>query len=282
MHAAIAGGAFAAEIEEALPYAGEDALWQSTIRSEGPQHRVRLTQPFFLGAHEVTQSQFEKVTGRNPARFAATGSQAAAVVGIDTSNHPVEDVSWKDAVEFCRMLGKQELLASDAANGEGTASGNSINGYQLPTDAQWEFACRGGTTGLFFPGNTNEELAPFGWSYDNSNGRTHAVGTLNANAFELYDFHGNAWEWVRDNWDPAYFEQFASAVAVDPVLITSDDATHLTRGGNWSSYGSTCRSASRSPDVASYKNSAIGFRVSLSVADVKKLVDEVKPNAKSE
>lgn len=273
-------GSTAAEIEEALPYAGGETLWEETIRSEGPQHRVRLTQPFYLGVHEVTQSQFANVTGSNPARFSATGIQPAAVVGIDTSNHPGEGMSWKEAVQFCRLLSKLESLSSDVANAEGSQDGNEVRGYQLPSEAQWEFACRAGTTGSYNAGETSEQLSPFAWFSDNSDSQTHAVGSLNANAFGFYDLHGNVWEWVRDNWDPAYFERFASAEAVDPVLISTDDATHMTRGGNWSSYGSTCRSASRCPDVAAYKNTTIGFRVSLSIGDVKKLVDATKTDGK--
>ncbi|MCY2991774.1 MAG: SUMF1/EgtB/PvdO family nonheme iron enzyme, partial [Planctomycetota bacterium] len=101
-----------AEIEEALKVAGDDKHWPECIKSEAPQHKVILTQPVYLGIHEVTQAQYEKVMGRNPSHFAATGPGKDAVVGLDTSTYPVEMVSWNDAAEFCAKLSEKEKLKS--------------------------------------------------------------------------------------------------------------------------------------------------------------------------
>src|SRR4051812_27586900 len=157
--------------------------------NEGPVHEVILTQPFYLAIHPVTQEQYQRVMGRNPARF-----QAAHGGGPD---HPVENVSWEDALAFCQKLGEAR-----AEQDEGLT-------YRLPTEAEWEYACRAGTATPFSPGTALTSLQanfdgnyPYGESRkSNFLERTTRVGDFPANNFGLFDVHGNVWEWCADWYD---------------------------------------------------------------------------------
>lgn len=153
---------------------------------EGPQHRVRITKPFYLGVYEVTQGEYERVTGDNPSCFSKVGTGKAKVAGQDTSRFPVEEVSWEDAVEFCRKL--SDLPSERSAR----------RVYRLPTEAEWEYACRAGTTTpLHFGTQLNGREANCDGNYPygtDTKGtylkRTTTVGSYKANAFGLYDMHG--------------------------------------------------------------------------------------------
>ncbi|MCX7422546.1 MAG: formylglycine-generating enzyme family protein [Planctomycetia bacterium] len=139
-------GSTPAEIEAALKIAGGEKQWQECIKSEAPQHKVILTQPIYLGVHEVTQAEYEQVMKKNPSHFAPLGAGKETVSGLDTTSHPVEMVSWNDAAEFCAKLSKQEKLQPFyCRTGEAVTSLDGT-GYRLPTEADWEFACRAGTT----------------------------------------------------------------------------------------------------------------------------------------
>ena len=133
------------EIEAALKDVGEDKHWQECIKSEAPQHKVILTQPIYLGVNEVTQAEYEKVMGKNPSHFAPTGMGKEAVAGMETADHPVEMVSWNDAAEFCAKLSKQEKLKPFYFRAGETITPLDGTGYRLPSEAEWEFACRAGT-----------------------------------------------------------------------------------------------------------------------------------------
>ncbi len=204
------------------------------------QHQVTLTEPFWLGKYPVTQLEYESVMGKNPSKF-------------NGANLPVERVSWYDAKEFCKKLNEihEDKLPA---------------GYQfdLPTEAQWEYACRAGTTTALNNGkdltssygecsNLNE-VAWYGW---NSGGATHEVGQKRANAWGLYDMHGNVWEWCRD-WRGAYH----GGSITDPVGPSSGSGRVL-RGGSWSLNAGYCRSASRGYYVPSYRDFNFGFRLAL-------------------
>ena len=152
----------------------------------GPQHKVRITKPFYLGVYEVTQAEYEEVMGKNPSWFSKGGGGAEEVPGEDTSGYPVEQVSWEDAVEFCKKLSAKEGKT-----------------YRLPTEAEWEYACRAGTTTRFSFGNDGESLAGYAWYSDNSDVKTHSVGEKKPNAWRLHDMHGNVWEWCAD-WHGLY------------------------------------------------------------------------------
>jgi formylglycine-generating enzyme required for sulfatase activity len=198
--------------------------------------RVALTKPFCLGVHPVTQEQYERVMGKNPSYF--KGSQ-----------NPVENVSWKEAVEFCRRL--SELPEEKAAG----------RVYRLPTEAEWEYACRAGTTTDYSFGNDESDLGEYAWYDDNSGDTTHPVGRKKPNRWGLYDMHGNVWEWCED-W---YVENLPKAAVTDPTGPASG-SRRVNRGGGWYYLAYSCRSASRSRSTPAGRDRNYGFRVLLSSA----------------
>lgn len=247
------------KITSSLQSAGNDVLWQESIQSEGPRHKVILTRAYYLGVHEVTQGQFEQVLGKNPSSFCPAGISKDVIAGMDTSGFPVERVSWDEATKFCSKLDEVEKLTGRT-------------GYHLPTEAQWEFACRAGATNDFWIGENDDDRLQAAWTYTNSGSRTHAVGELSRNPFGLYDVHGNVWKWVQDAWDPGFYGHFYREVAVDPLNSSDIGTSHVTRGGNWSSSVSSCRASSRCPETAAYPGTLIGFRICLDISSVNEKV----------
>jgi formylglycine-generating enzyme required for sulfatase activity len=198
---------------------------------EGPQHKVKISRGLWMGIYEVTQAQYQSVMGTNPSCFKG-------------DNLPVETVSWDDAVEFCRRLSQKEDKT-----------------YRLPTEAEWEYACRAGTTTRFYYGDDLDEskLGEYAWYGSNSDGKTHPVGQKKSNAFGLYDMHGNVWEWCQDWYDEKYY---SNKPEVDPPGPASGQYRVL-RGGNWSGNALDCRVADRVNDSLSSRDNGIGFRVVL-------------------
>jgi len=191
------------------------------------QHAVQLTKPFYMGTTEVTLEQYEAVMGphSNP---------------HEGAKRPAQHVSWNDATEFCRRLSQK--------------SGETI---RLPTEAEWEYACRAGSTGRFGFGDRSEMLAEYAWCPDNADARAHVVGQKKPNSFGLYDMYGNVWEWCQDWYGP-----YPDGAAVDPAGPASGESRVL-RGGSWDEHSWTYRSAnrhSRSPITAWNTH---GFRVVL-------------------
>jgi formylglycine-generating enzyme required for sulfatase activity len=259
-------GSTPVEIDEALNVAGEHKHWQECVKSTVPQHKVILTQPIYLGVHEVTQSQYERVMGQNPSHFAATGPGKDAIVGVDTSNYPVEMVSWNDAAEFCAKLSEKEKLKPFYFRAGETVTMLDGTGYRLPTEAEWEFAGRAGTTTKYWIGDKDDDLPQAGWFNVNSGGRTHAVGELKANPFGLFDIHGNVWEWVQDWWEPTYYGQFQKKSAIDPNGPSSAGSPRVIRGGYWGNdHASDCRASYRHARAPTLRGSPLGFRVALVV-----------------
>jgi formylglycine-generating enzyme required for sulfatase activity len=210
--------------------------------SEG-QHEVEITKPFYLGVYEVTQAQYEKVIGVNPSYFSARGGGKEKVAGRDTRNFPVENVSWYHAVEFC------EQLSALRAEKQGKRT------YRLPTEAEWEYACRGGRSSPFHFGNeiTSAKANFFGSHLK----RTTAVGTYPPNAFGLYDMHGNVWEWCADWQNSDYYKQSPRQDPQGPQTGTR----RVRRGGSMGDVASFCRAAFRHDLDPGSHGEGVGFRV---------------------
>ena len=257
------------EIEQAIGNADKKDEWFKSIASAAPQHKVILTRPIYLGITEVKQAEYQHVMGTNPSHFAVTGAGKEEIAGQETSNFPVEMVTWYDTIEFCTRLGQQEKLRPSYFR-----SGNSVTrtngaGYRLPSEAEWEFACRAGTTTEFWSGNDRKDLMRTGWFKENSGGRPHAVGELPANPFGLFDVHGNVYEWLDESCDPTYYEKFREESAIDPISPGDTAAGRGVRGGNWNYVAPDCRSARRYGWATGFSGKGTGFRVVLAVDAVK-------------
>ena len=200
---------------------------------EKPQHRVRITNPFYLGKYPVTQEQWQAVMGNNPSHF--KGPQ-----------NPVEQVSWKDCQRFLAEINTKI----------GTGGGK----FQLPSEAQWEYACRAGSAGRYCFGDQESALGEFAWHKGNSGSKTHTVGEKNPNAWGLYDVHGNVWEWCQDWYDAGYY---AKSPTDDPIGHATG-SHRVARGGSWFHSAGFCWSAVR----YSYKPEDRGFILGLRVARV--------------
>jgi len=257
---------------------GEGLLKADYFKDEHPQHRVRITQPFYLGTYHVTRGQFRQFVkdsgyktdaekGENPGafgwdsdkkKFGFNAKYSWRNAGFkQTDEHPVVNVSWNDAVAFCKWLSKKE--------------GQS---YRLPTEAEWEYACRAGTTTRYYSGDDPETLAKVGnvadaaakakfpdWKYTTKANDgyvfTAPVGKFRPNPFGLFDMHGNAWQWCADWYGADYY---AASPAVDPTGPNSGDDRVLC-GGSWNGWLIDSRSARRNWLAPDYRDSGVGLRV---------------------
>lgn len=205
------------------------------IPSEGPRHRVRITRPFYLGKYEVTQAQWQAVTGSNPSEFK------------DNPTHPVEMASWNDVQGFLTRV-------NEAAPQQGMS-------FDLPTEAQWEYASRAGSTTFWHFGDRAAALQEYGWFNANSSNKTHPVGRLQPNAFGIYDMHGNLWEWCAD-W---YAADYYAKTPVDDPSGSSAGLHRVVRGGYWLDHAMSCRSAYRDGSSPDYRSNRIGFRLAATI-----------------
>jgi hypothetical protein len=190
------------------------------------------------------------------------------VAGLDTANFPVEFLSWHDAVQFCNRLNEREQRSNRHLTTMPPTLSDTGTGYRLPTEAEWEFACRAGTTSRYWTGHEVDSVLKAGWFQVNDGGRTHAVGELLANPFGLFDVHGNAWEWTADGWNESWYQQFAEKLAVNPVCPLTDQPVAMMKAGTWPAFEHFCRAASRIPWPCDARNSLQGMRVSLPVEAV--------------
>ncbi|MFM6080835.1 MAG: formylglycine-generating enzyme family protein [Dolichospermum sp.] len=219
---------------------------------EKPQHQVTI-KPFLMGEYPITQAQWRAVAELpqvnqklqpNPSRF-------------KRANRPVEQVSWHDAIEFCARL-----------------SNHTKKPYRLPSEAQWEYACRAGTTTPFHFGETiTTDLANYCGDYAYGRGQkgayreeTTEVGNFPPNAFGLHDMHGNVWEWCQDDWHNNYIDAPIDGTAWTGLDMGLSNDIKVLRGGSWDYCSGNCRSASRYYFVADFDNINIGFRVVCDVA----------------
>jgi formylglycine-generating enzyme required for sulfatase activity len=224
---------------------------------------VQITKPFYLGIHEVTQKQYQDVTGFNPSHFSQQGPGKEAVQGTETSQLPVESETWFEAIDFCIQLSEREQLPPYYRHdGELVAILGGI-GYRLPTEAEWEYACRAGTAACWSFGPDPEQLAQHAWFKSNSSSQTHPTGELMANPFGLFDMYGNAWEWC---WD--VFAEYPLSAASDPTGPEVGKG-HVLRGGAFHDEPSYVRSASRGWNVPDKRNNSYGFRVARDCPDTR-------------
>lgn len=236
------------------------------LPNEAPRHRVRLTSAFRLGAYEVTVGQFRRfvettryltegerdgkgamVSERSTGRWGQNPQISWRTPGfVQSDEHPVVAVSWNDAAAFCRWL-----------------AGKEAKRCRLPTEAEWEYACRAGSTTRYTCGDDVLALRDYAWSQEDAGSNSHSVGQRKPNGFGLFDVHGNAWEWCADWYDPRYYSNESSAL--DPRGPASG-VSRVMRGGS-RDYGDQCaRSANRAWSQPFRRTVNIGFRVALPVS----------------
>jgi formylglycine-generating enzyme required for sulfatase activity len=227
-------------VEMVLLPAGEFTLGDAQGEDdEKPPHKVRLS-AFYIDRSEVTQVDFEKMMGKNPAR----------TVGPD---RPVERVSWVLAVQYCNMRSMREGL-QPCYDPKTFACDFNANGYRLPTEAEWEYACRAGASGRWSFGNEPSEFGKHGWFKGNAEKSTHPVKQKAANAWGLYDMHGNVAEWCNDY----YAEAYDPAQSQDPRGPASGEERVL-RGGSFKSGEESCRSAVRHSEPPGFADVCFGY-----------------------
>ena len=238
---------------------------------EKPQHRVRITKLFYLGKYEVTRGEFRKFVAATKYKTDAERKIADGPDGltwlnpgfIQTDEHPVVGVTWNDAIEFCKWLGKQHKMK-----------------YRLPTEAEWEWACRAGSIERWNCGDRIDDLKgnvniadtalkatdpeiDWGVKWDDGFPFTSPVGRFKPNQFGLHDMHGNVSEWCSDWYDSSYY---ANSPINDPQG-SDEGACRLLRGGDWMVGPGDCQSAFRGAHRPSFRNSNVGFRVVQDVSE---------------
>jgi formylglycine-generating enzyme required for sulfatase activity len=195
---------------------------------ECPVHKVTIKDPFYLGKYPVTQKQWIAVMGNNPSSF-------------KDDNLPVQNVLWSDVQKFIRKLNEVE----------------GTDKYRLPSEAEWEYACRAGTTTSYSFGDDESNLGNYAWYWNNSDGKTHPIGQKKPNDLGLHDMHGNVWEWVQDRWH----DDYKGAPSDGSAWEGGDSSSRVLRGGSWNDFARDCRSAIRDWDGPGSRGSGVGFRL---------------------
>ena len=215
--------------------AGKFNMGSNEYEDEKPIHQV-IVPAFQIGKYPVTQAQYQAVMGNNPSRFSGN------------PQNPVETINWFDAQEFCEKL--SQLTGKN---------------YRLPTETEWEYACRAGTETLFSFGDDREQLGDYAWFDGNSNNTTHPVGEKQPNPWEIYDMHGNVWEWCADQHHENYVNKPDNIRENGSLAWRDNNITNassiIRRGGSWCRDPLVCSSAYRGRSVAEICNHDIGFRV---------------------
>ncbi|MCB1739037.1 MAG: formylglycine-generating enzyme family protein [Gammaproteobacteria bacterium] len=214
---------------------------------EEPAHRVRITRAFYLGTYPVTQAQYALCDPGHKNDFHGEDER------------PVDSVSWDAAHRFCEWL---QARCAEQLEREGLSG----HRFDLPSEAQWEYACRAGGEGEYHSGDGEAALAEVGWFDGNSQRTTWPVGQKRANAFGLYDMHGNVWEWCRDAWDADAYRKRVDGVCDPEVtarMVGGEDPGRVVRGGGWGDTAAHCRAADRVSGRPSLRGRYLGFRVGL-------------------
>jgi formylglycine-generating enzyme required for sulfatase activity len=214
----------AGDFEMGSPSTGADDFeyW-----AEAPVHQVAIQNAFYMCSYEITQGQWRAVMGSNPSFF--TGDDL-----------PVEQVSWDDVQEFIKKLNAKE----------------GTDKYRLPSEAEWEYACRAGTTTRYSFGDSDLKLGEYAW-YDDEFGETHPVGQKKPNPWGLYDMHGNVWEWVQDT----FHGNYNGAPSDGSAWEGGSGSPRIIRGGSWLDGAYYCRSAKRRVDDPGNRRGTVGFRL---------------------
>jgi formylglycine-generating enzyme required for sulfatase activity len=213
-------------------FGGFEEKW---YKREKPEHIVKIGKPFYLQTTPVTQGQWQKVMKDNPSRFQDWGD-----------NCPVEYLSWENAHQFIEKLNLLEKMKD----------------YRLPTEAEWEYACRAGSKTEYSFGDDPRKLIEFGWYLRNSESRTHPVGEKEHNALGLYDMHGNVWEWTEDDWHNSYNGAPNDGSA---WIDKARGSSRVMRGGSWGNGVRFCRSAMRVGYKSDFRSDDVGFRLAMSI-----------------
>ena len=217
--------------------------------SDERQHTVRISKDFYISKYEVTQGEYRSIMGTNP-------SDTDGGLG---NNNPVNRVSWYDAVEYCNKRSEREgLTPAYTINGNNVTWNKTANGYRLPTEAEWEYAARGGQkAGSYNIYAGSDNIDNVAWYISNSGGKTHPIGQKQANELGIYDMTGNVWEWC---WD--WYGDYPSGSVTDPSGPSSGEYRVL-RGGSWDSYNHRCRAAARLWLGSVSSDNSNGFRLLL-------------------
>jgi formylglycine-generating enzyme required for sulfatase activity len=209
--------------------AGEDAA-----ASETPAVVIKLTQPFAMARHEVTQELYQLVMGKNPSKWKGP-------------RNSVEMTNWNDAAAFCEkataLLHKRKLLPAKEE-------------IRLPTEAEWEYVCRAGTKTRYSFGDKEKDLGIYGWFTGNAKGNDPPVGAKKANPWGFYDMHGYVWEWCADSWSPTH----KGAGKTGSARVVKGEKARVIRGGSWAVVAERCTSTAREGKAADFRSDAIGFR----------------------
>ncbi len=235
------------QVEQALKAADGIKADQQTKdriqKAERPQHKVVITKPFSMSSTEVTVGQFKKFSATGYLTKAEKNAQDDPTVRTylsgESDDLPAASITWDEAVAYCQWLSNQEKRT-----------------YRLPTEAEWEYACRAGTTTQYSFGDDYNELPKYGWFVKNSGLKSHPVGMLLPNPFGLFDMHGNLFEWCGDYFDEKWYEKSPTSDPKGPVAYSSN----ILRGGNWTYHASRTRSAYRINDSHTTSLSFYGFR----------------------
>jgi formylglycine-generating enzyme required for sulfatase activity len=252
-----------AKIEAGEFWMGASDSDPRAAKAEKPRQKIRINKAFLLGKTEITQAQYEEVIGVNPSAFSVKGAHRLRVKNLDTSKHPVESVSWLDAVRFCNRLSERhELRSYYKIEGE-VVTIRGGDGFRLPTEAEWEYACRAGETTAWHFGENAADLKDFAWYAANSGDRTHPVGEKKANAWGLFDMYGNVPEWCWDRFDPDYYDNMPTT---DPPG-SGVGRERVYRGDGWNSAlpRTTTRPALGFTYGSQGSINIIGFRVARNV-----------------